>query len=159
MVHLNSPGLGIRVVWPSENHKGNWRSSSWAVAWKQVAISLCKIVAFFRQKLAIRSGPGALQSFFLVMILFSIQIPAISRYFRYYVFNCLSNLLDPFCFRVSAPLFFPQTFPETTRFINVSEIWLLTCVPCVTLSYFGLSISAWLSTFFPKVAYILPGSA
>ena len=39
--------------------------------------------------------------------LFSIQIPAISRYVRYYVFHCLSNLLDPFCFRVSAPFFFP----------------------------------------------------
>ena len=66
---LNSPGLGIRVVSPSENHRGNWRSSSWAVAWKQVAISLCKIVAFFHQKLAIRSGPGELQFFFLLMIL------------------------------------------------------------------------------------------
>ena len=66
---LNSPGLGIRVVVPSENHKGNWRSSSWAVAWKQVAISLRQIVAFFHQKLAIRSGPGALQFFFSLMIL------------------------------------------------------------------------------------------
>ena len=66
---LNSSGLGIRVVLPSENHKGNWRSSSWAVAWKQVAISLCKIVAFFNRKLAIRSGQGALQFFFLLMIL------------------------------------------------------------------------------------------
>ena len=66
---LNSPGLGIKVVLPSENHKGNWRSSSWAVAWKQVAISLCKIVTFFHQKLAIRSRPGALQFFFLLRIL------------------------------------------------------------------------------------------
>ena len=65
---LNSPGLGIRVVLPSENHKGNWRSSSWAVAWKQVAISLRQIVAFFNQTLALRSGPGALQFFFLLMI-------------------------------------------------------------------------------------------
>ena len=39
------------------------------MAWKQVAISLCEIVAFFHQKLAIRSGPGALQFFFLLMIL------------------------------------------------------------------------------------------
>ena len=91
---------------------------------KQVAISLCKIVAFLYQKLVLGSGPGALQIFLStddLSNLFSIQIPAISRHFRYYVFYCLSNLLDPFCFRVPAPFFFLQTFPKTTRFINVGE--------------------------------------
>ena len=44
---LNSLGLGIRFILPSENHKGNWRSSSWAVAWKQVAISLLAISLLF----------------------------------------------------------------------------------------------------------------
>ena len=42
-----------------------------------MAISLCKIVAFFHQKLAIRSGPGALQVFFLFIIIIIIIITII----------------------------------------------------------------------------------
>ena len=161
-VHLNSPGLGIRVVWPSENHKGNWRSSSWVVAWKQVAISLCKIVAFFHQKLAIRSGPGALQFFFLLMIFltcsaFRFQPSVGTSGTRSSIASLTSSIHSAFV----SPLPFSshrllQKLHASSMLVNV---WLLTCVPYVTLSYFGLSISTWLSNIFPKVASILPGSA
>ena len=40
----NSPGLGMSVVFPSENHKGNWYSSRCAVAWKLMAIVIIIVV-------------------------------------------------------------------------------------------------------------------
>ena len=49
-----------------------------------------------------------------------------------------------------------QKLLASSMLVNVQ---LLTCVSSVSLSYSGLSISAWLSNIFPKVAYILPGSA
>ena len=146
IVHLNSPGLGIRVVWPSENHKGNWRSSSWVVAWKQVAISLC----------------GALQfSFFLMIFLtcsaFRFQPSVGTSGTRSSIASLTSSIHSAFV----SPLPFSshRLFRKLHASSMLVNVWLLTCVPYVTLSHFGLSISAWLSNIFPKVASILPGSA
>ena len=67
--------------------------------------------------------------------LFSIQIPVLSRYFRYYVFHCLSNLLDPFWFRVSAPLLL---------LLLLSLLLLLLCPFLVDSGrIFGLVYSPW----------------
>ena len=61
---VNSPGN--KLVFPPENHKGQFLSNT-AVASKLLAMSWCKTTAFFHQKFARRSGPGALQFFFFLV--------------------------------------------------------------------------------------------
>ena len=132
------------------------------MAWKQVAISLCKIVAFFHQKLAIRSGPGALQFFFLLTIFltcsaFRFQPSVGTSGTRSSIASLTPSIHSAFL----SPLLFSshRLFQKLNASSMLVNVWLLTCVPYVTLSYFGLSISTWLSNVFPKVVSILPGSA
>ena len=117
-----------------------------------------KIVAFFHQKLAVRSGPGALQFFFLLMIL--VTCSAVKFQPLVGTSSTTSSIASLTSSIHSAsvsphPSSSHRLFQKLHASSMLVNVWLLTCVPCVTLSYFGLSISAWLSNFFPKVAYIL----
>ena len=60
---VNSPGFGINVVFPSQNHAGYSSSYSEITRNDEITPS-CNAWARFHQKLAIRSSPGALQFFF-----------------------------------------------------------------------------------------------
>ena len=64
---VNSPGLGNKLVFRPENHKGKSLSHT-TVASKLLATSWCKTSTFFHQKFARRSGPGALQFFFFLIV-------------------------------------------------------------------------------------------
>ena len=91
-----------------------------------MAISLRKVVAFFNQKLAIRSGPGALQFFFLLRIIlvtcltFKFQ-PSVGTSGTTSSIASLTSSIHP-----ASVSPFPSSFrrlfqKKTARLINVSE--------------------------------------
>ena len=69
----NSPAFEIREVFPSANQNGTSWSPS-AIAWKDLATPSWTQLAFFHQKLTIRSGPGEFQFRFFVITLYACSV-------------------------------------------------------------------------------------